>query len=293
MWGNCWEWPVPPTETVNGLVLQWMFVLRDEGSWLLFLRGRRTSGGAQWENGVYWRRRKPGGQEMSTGRPGVLQFMGSQRVRHDRDRTELKRGCQRERHFPVCPAGGASDKPAGGRQPRDGYATGRAHGRAGWPPGLEMLTRVWLRERGASGDPAAHFPRGKDGLSGLILLPMKPWKRLSSSSGWLAAAYSCQLPVNRWHELCSYLFSKKGRPEFFFFKGQMIIVIIGPFREQLLCALISSEQGAWCALCGNVFCSAFSIHSSSSQGSYQRLTSDLAATLNTAWFFFFLLVCLF
>ena len=47
------------------------------------------------------------------------------------DRTELKRGCQRERHFPVCSAGGASDKRAGGRPPRDGYATGRAHGRAG------------------------------------------------------------------------------------------------------------------------------------------------------------------
>ena len=160
---------------------------------------------------------KAWGQEMSTGRPGVLQFVGSQRVRHDWA-TELKTGCQRECHFPVCSAGGASDKRAGGRPPRDGYATGRAHGRAGWPHGLEMLTRVWLRERGASGDPAAHFPRGKDGLSGLILLPMKPWKRLSSSSGWLAAAYSCQLPVNRWHELSvPVCFPKRAVLNFFFF----------------------------------------------------------------------------
>lgn len=90
---------------------------------------------------------------------------------------------------------------------------------ARWPASRQVLTQAWVRAERHIWGPSDPLPLRGYGLSGLFILPVKPRKRLSSSSGWLAAVHSGQLPGN-WVTLaqCSCLFSsKRGCPDFYIF----------------------------------------------------------------------------
>lgn len=192
----------------------------------------------------------------------------------------------------LCPAGGASDKRAGGRPPpgtvmQPGELTVRPLDRPPWRcwRGSDSGREAHLRIT------AAHFPRGKDGLSGLIPLPMKPWRLVSSSFGWLAAAMqlsaACE-PVTR-APVFLFVF-KKGCPDFFFYKDQMIGASCrGPFRKAASpCADLKRARRLMYAVQQCCFAQRFlSTHPAARGVLSAPFTSDRAAASNTAFFFFF------
>ena len=257
MWGNCWEWPLPPTETVNGRVLQWMFVLRDEGSSPLFLRGRRTSGGAQWENAVYWRWRKPGARRCPQGGLACCSSWG----RKESDTTE-RQNWRRDVNESVIFLSVQQGAPPTSARAGDRRGTVMQPGERTVEPVDLTAWRCW---RGSDSGREAHLgtqppisPEGRTGSRDSSSFPWNPGNGLVALlvDLLLRTAVSC-LWTGDTSSVFLFVFQKGLSWIFFFFKGQMIIVIIGPFREQLLCALISSEPGAWCALCGSFLLSVF------------------------------------